>query len=69
MAARRVGELDRWSCRREAEQRFSPAAMATAYEHVYERLTGATGRVKVLTLTRSQVVYVNGLDGTATATH
>jgi glycosyltransferase involved in cell wall biosynthesis len=31
----RVGDLDREACRREAEQRFSPAAMAEAYESVY----------------------------------
>jgi glycosyltransferase involved in cell wall biosynthesis len=31
-------EIDRWQCRREAERRFSPAAMADAYERVYEGL-------------------------------
>jgi glycosyltransferase involved in cell wall biosynthesis len=36
-AVARVGELDRAACRAAAERRFSPAAMATAYEAVYER--------------------------------
>jgi glycosyltransferase involved in cell wall biosynthesis len=66
-SAGRLKELDRWTCRREAEQRFSPAAMARSYERVYERLTGAVGRLKVLTLPRKQVVYVNGSDGTSAA--
>ena len=34
----RIAELDRTRCRKEAERRFSPAAMAAAYERVYERL-------------------------------
>jgi glycosyltransferase involved in cell wall biosynthesis len=68
MAAGRLGELDRWRCRREAEQRFSPAAMARAYERVYEGLIGAASRREVLTLPRSPVLYVNGSDGTKAAT-
>jgi glycosyltransferase involved in cell wall biosynthesis len=60
MATGRLGGIDRWTCRREAEQRFSPAVMARAYERVYERVIGAAGRHEVLTLPRSQVVYVNG---------
>jgi glycosyltransferase involved in cell wall biosynthesis len=67
MAAGRLGELDRWTCRREAERRFSPAAMARAYERVYERLIGATGQLEVLTLPRSQVAYVNGSGGAPAA--
>ncbi len=59
-AVARLGGLDRWTCRREAEQRFSPAAMARAYERVYERVILATGRQEVLTLPRSPVVHVNG---------
>jgi glycosyltransferase involved in cell wall biosynthesis len=31
-------DIDRAECRREAERRFSPAAMADAYERVYEQL-------------------------------
>lgn len=31
----RLGEIDRARCRAEAERRFSPAAMAAAYEQVY----------------------------------
>jgi len=34
----RLGEIDRARCRAEAERRFSPAAMAAAYERLYERL-------------------------------
>jgi len=34
----RLGELDRARCRAEAERRFSPAAMAAAYEQIYARL-------------------------------
>ena len=49
--------------RREAEQRFSPAAMAGAHERVYERLIGAVGRNTVLTLPRSRLVHVTRSDG------
>ena len=34
----RIAELDRTRCRAEAELRFSPAAMAQAYERVYARI-------------------------------
>src|SRR5205807_8676769 len=34
-AVGRIGELDRARCRAQAEQRFSPATMADAYEQVY----------------------------------
>jgi len=37
-AVGRVGELDRAHCRAEAERRFSPVAMAAAYERLYHRL-------------------------------
>jgi glycosyltransferase involved in cell wall biosynthesis len=40
-AVRGVASLDRGDCRREAEQRFSPASMAEAYECVYGRLARA----------------------------
>jgi glycosyltransferase involved in cell wall biosynthesis len=65
MAAGRLEDLDRWTCRSAAEQRFSPAAMAGAYERVYERVIGNAGRREVVALPRSQVVYMNGSDGTA----
>jgi glycosyltransferase involved in cell wall biosynthesis len=39
-AVARVTELDRARCRREAERRFSPNAMADAYERVYRNLVG-----------------------------
>lgn len=34
----RLGEIDRGRCRTEAERRFSPGTMASAYEEVYARL-------------------------------
>jgi hypothetical protein len=37
-AVARIPEIDRRRCREEAEQRFSPAAMARAYERVYARV-------------------------------
>jgi glycosyltransferase involved in cell wall biosynthesis len=37
----RLSEIDRRACRAEAERRFSPAAMASAYEAVYARLLEA----------------------------
>jgi glycosyltransferase involved in cell wall biosynthesis len=37
-AVRRLPELDRRHCRREAERRFSPSAMTDAYERVYADL-------------------------------
>jgi hypothetical protein len=40
-AMERLGEIDRSNCRREAEQRFSPRAMAEAYECVYDRVVRA----------------------------
>jgi glycosyltransferase involved in cell wall biosynthesis len=36
-----LGSIDRGACRADAEQRFSPSAMADAYEGVYERLMRA----------------------------
>jgi glycosyltransferase involved in cell wall biosynthesis len=41
-AVGRLGEIDRCACRREAERRFSPTAMAAAYEDVYLRLPPGT---------------------------
>jgi glycosyltransferase involved in cell wall biosynthesis len=37
----RVDEIDRATCRAEAERRFSPAAMAAAYMTIYERLVSS----------------------------
>ena len=37
-AVRHLPEVDRLGCRREAERRFSPAAMTDGYEHVYQHL-------------------------------
>jgi hypothetical protein len=37
-AIARLGEIDRARCRAEAERRFSPVAMARAYENVYHTL-------------------------------
>jgi glycosyltransferase involved in cell wall biosynthesis len=41
-AVERLPELDRRRCRAEAERRFSPAAMADAYERVYLSALGET---------------------------
>jgi glycosyltransferase involved in cell wall biosynthesis len=69
MAAQNVSRIDRLTCRREAELRFSSATMTKAYERVYERLTGVTGRLKVLTLPRRPVVRLNGSAGARAAAH
>lgn len=37
-AVGRLGDIDRRACREAAERRYSPHAMATAYEHVYAEL-------------------------------
>lgn len=37
-AVSRIDEIDRSRCRAEAERRFSPTAMGTAYERVYQQL-------------------------------
>jgi glycosyltransferase involved in cell wall biosynthesis len=37
-AVGRIGEIDRWACREEVEQRFSAEAMADRYEQVYAGL-------------------------------
>jgi glycosyltransferase involved in cell wall biosynthesis len=66
-AAMRLSQLDRWACRRDAERRFSPAAMANAYERVYETLIGKARRLSVVSLARGRFVYVNGADGTSAA--
>jgi len=43
-AVRLLGQIDRRQCRVEAERRFSPAAMAAAYERVYDVLIGRQSR-------------------------
>lgn len=40
-ALHNVGQLDRATCRRRVEERFSPAAMATGYERVFTCVLGA----------------------------
>jgi len=42
-AASRLGELDRQTCRRTAEQRFSAARMASEYEALYDELISQNG--------------------------
>jgi glycosyltransferase involved in cell wall biosynthesis len=42
-AVGRLGEIDRARCRAEAERRFSPVAMAKAYERLYEQVVGHSG--------------------------
>jgi glycosyltransferase involved in cell wall biosynthesis len=53
-AVGRLGEIDRAHCRDEAERRFSPLAMAKAYERLYEQLLGHSG------IADRQVVSVDG---------
>jgi glycosyltransferase involved in cell wall biosynthesis len=43
-AVGRLGELDRARCRLEAERRFSPVAMATRYEQVYDEVLSSSAR-------------------------
>ena len=52
-AVKRVPELDRRVCREEAERRFSPRAMATAYEAVYEQVISS--RAPTLTVANAGV--------------
>jgi glycosyltransferase involved in cell wall biosynthesis len=42
-AVGRLAEIDRGACRREAERRFSPEAMADGYEDVFARALDVTG--------------------------
>jgi glycosyltransferase involved in cell wall biosynthesis len=49
-AAQHLGEIDRFQCRREAERRFSPAAMANAYELVYDSLVNSRSARRVFAL-------------------
>lgn len=42
-AVERVPDLDRRACRAHVERMFSPTAMATGYERVYERVLADTG--------------------------
>jgi glycosyltransferase involved in cell wall biosynthesis len=44
-AVDRLGEIDRARCRAEAERRFSPAAMAAAYERVYDQLVRSSRKM------------------------
>jgi glycosyltransferase involved in cell wall biosynthesis len=46
-AVSQLPEIDRRRCRSEAERRFSPATMATAYERVYTRLLARTPNAPV----------------------
>ncbi len=48
-AVGRLGEIDRARCRTEAERRFSPVAMARAYERLYESLLRQSRTVDQLT--------------------
>jgi glycosyltransferase involved in cell wall biosynthesis len=43
----RLDELDRARCRAEAERRFSPTAMTTAYEQIYTRLLSKRDPVRL----------------------
>jgi glycosyltransferase involved in cell wall biosynthesis len=45
-AIAQVGTLDRGACRAHVEARFSPAAMASGYERVYEAILAGEGRTR-----------------------
>jgi glycosyltransferase involved in cell wall biosynthesis len=45
-AVGRLGEIDRGACRRRAEQRFSPSAMAEAYERVFAGVRRSASRLE-----------------------
>jgi glycosyltransferase involved in cell wall biosynthesis len=55
-AVGRLTELDRRQCRAAAEHRFSPAAMADAYERVYRRLLEGDERVATYPAGRDRVM-------------
>jgi glycosyltransferase involved in cell wall biosynthesis len=59
-AVSRLGDIDRAACRREVERRFSPGAMAQAYEQVYERLVDAGPKARIIDLGRLGANYTNG---------
>ncbi len=44
--AARVDELDRMACRKVAEERFSPAAMAEGYERLYAEVLVRAGAAR-----------------------
>jgi glycosyltransferase involved in cell wall biosynthesis len=61
----RLQSLDRAQCRQEAERRFSPTAMARAYERVYERLVGHRAERMVFDLRRIAAARAPVADQTA----
>ena len=59
-AVRHLPEIDRLRCRREAERRFSPAAMADSYEQVYEQLIRNGPRSAATLSVPSRPAHANG---------
>jgi glycosyltransferase involved in cell wall biosynthesis len=59
-AVGQIGAIDRAQCRREAERRFSPAAMAAGYESVYETLTPGRAPATVFDIGRIVPLPVRG---------
>jgi glycosyltransferase involved in cell wall biosynthesis len=64
-AVSRICAIDRQSCRREAECRFSPAAMAEGYERVFSRLVWA--RSAPMTFDLGRAAASDGQDLTSEA--
>jgi glycosyltransferase involved in cell wall biosynthesis len=59
----RVGELDRYACRREAVRRFSPRAMADGYEAIYRAVTGVDERPIQDVLSAAAFPLLEAIDG------
>jgi glycosyltransferase involved in cell wall biosynthesis len=60
-AVKLLDRIDRARCREEVERRFSPAAMASAYERVYDELT--TAPRSIIDLAGSAVADAEALAG------
>jgi glycosyltransferase involved in cell wall biosynthesis len=59
-AVSKLGDIRRAACRRDVEQRFSPRAMARAYEAIYERLVEAGPKSRIIDLGHLAANYTNG---------
>ncbi|HLZ29978.1 MAG TPA: hypothetical protein VKV73_21870 [Chloroflexota bacterium] len=59
-AVRHLPEIDRPRCRREAERRFSPAAMTDGYAQVYEAMLRNGSRSAATLQVPSQPPHTNG---------
>jgi glycosyltransferase involved in cell wall biosynthesis len=67
-AVPRVSDLDRRACRRDAELRFSPAAMATAYETIYGQVLAAQSGARAWEMSVAHALTEPGHDAVPSAT-